>query len=86
MRQVLYSEPQVESEVDTETGEFTGQLMFGIFVPSVPTLDVQRRGVISTTEKHFNLTNWMLEEGDSMAVKVKDGRWLVTLKKAWEQE
>ena len=73
-------------EVDLESGEVYEQLMFGIVVPSTPVLEVQRKGLINTTEAHFNLTRWQLEEGDSMAVKVKDGRWLVTLKKAWEQE
>lgn len=73
--------------VDTTTGEVGGQLMFGFEVPSVPVVDVQRRGLISTTREHFWQTRWDLEEGDSMSVKVmKDGRWLVVVKKAWEQE
>jgi hypothetical protein len=70
--------------VDVETGELAGQLMFGICVPSVPILASQRRGIISTTEAHFNGTRWSLEEGDKMSVQVKDGRWIVKIVKAWE--
>ncbi|MBN1461385.1 MAG: hypothetical protein JXA57_17795 [Armatimonadetes bacterium] len=73
-------------QADTETGEVFERLMFGIAVLSRPMMDCQRRGVINTTEQHFNLTNWALDEGDSMSVKVKEGRWIVTIKKAWEQE
>lgn len=81
----LQSTARVEA-YDSATGELSGQLMFGILVPSVPVIDCQRRGVINTTREHFCQTQWHLEEGDSMTVKVKDGRWLVTLKKAWEAD
>lgn len=59
--------------------------MFGIAVPVVPVLEVQRRGVLNMTREHFNRVHWALEDGDSMSVKVKDGRWLVAVKKAWEE-
>lgn len=72
--------------VDLDSGEVFEQLMFGISVPAIPVLEVQRKGVISTTRSHFNNTDWLLEEGDKLAVVVKEGRWLVTIKKAWEQE
>lgn len=72
-------------DYDTETGEVNGQLLFGFAVPTMPVVEAQRCGHINTTREHFWSTRWDLDEGDSMTVKVKDGRWLVTIKKAWEQ-
>lgn len=74
----------VQPQVDVETGEIGGQLMFGIVVPVVPVVEIQQRGMMRMDETAFNATEWHLDEGDKLTVTIKDGVWVVRITKAWE--